>query len=142
MDRLLSPDDQALARKVARATLVTRLFILAAIVVGLAVLVVQLQLASDTNDIANKVSDKQNSNAPLLASIENLALEIRSCTNPEGECSKRNQANQAKALGLIKADTRDVVAASLTCQQRGVTGFENITACVDRLLLDRAPRRR
>lgn len=141
MDRLLDPEDNDLSRKVARATLVTRALILGAIVVGVACLVVLLQLASSTNQIANQVNDRQTSNTSLLHAVQDnqsiikaLAVDIRSCTDPSGECAKRGQRNQAKALGLIKTDTRDVVAASLACQQQGVEGFNAITACVDGLL--------
>lgn len=130
MDRLLSPEDEALQRKVARSTFVTRLFIIVAIAVGVACLYVMIGLAADTNQVVTRVSDKQNSNAPLLKSIQDLAQQINSCTDPKGECAKRG----AKSTGAAIASINQYGLYVVTCaDQPGQQTEVELRTCADRL---------
>lgn len=130
MERLLSPEDEALQRKVRRSTFVTRLFILVAIAVGGACLFVLVNLAASTNDVVTSVRAKQNSNAPLLQSIQDLAEQINSCTDPEGECAKRG----AKATGAAIASINQYGLYVVTCaDQPGQQTEVELRTCADRL---------
>ena len=136
-----------LGRRTARAEWAKRALIVVGCLTGGAVLfllsagmVLLLQLAGDSNRIVATVEDRQGQNAPILESIQDLALEIRSCTDPEGDCAQRGAQRQAEALLEIRKDTRNIVAATVACQSQGIVEFSALTACVDRFLLTKAAR--
>lgn len=127
MERLLHPEDKDLARKVARSTFVTRLFVLVCVAVCGVVLYVSLAIAADTNEVVTSVQDQQEANTGVVKGIEGLAEKIDSCTDPKGACTKRGQKSTAEAIGDIN---RITAIAAACADQAGQQSLEQIQACI------------
>jgi hypothetical protein len=104
-----------------------------------AVVVVVIQAVLQAATTTTQIRGTQKTNVPkidntaeTLKTVKRLAEKIDSCTDPTGECAKRGQRQTAAAVGNIRSDTRNVVVATIVCQQQGARGFEAIAACVDR----------
>lgn len=106
-----------------------------------AVFVVVITAVLQTRATQKTNVPKIDNTAETLKTVKRLALKIDSCTDPTGECAKRGQRQTAAAVGNIRADTRNVVVATIVCQQQGAKGFEAIAACVDRAVAAATPRK-
>jgi hypothetical protein len=121
----VTPDEQA--RRIARATFVTRLFILvaavvaAALVVGLVVLVGLIRSTQIDNTAKADARDE------TIANTARTLRLVRSCVTPSGKCYERGQAQTAEAVGNINRVV--ILAAACAAQMPGGT-VESITKCV------------
>lgn len=88
----------------------------------------------------DKVSVKQDDNstknaqqAEVLREIKSLAADIRSCTTPGQECSRRGAKQTAQAIAAIGVGNRKSAAAAASCaiSEKKPT-YENIYACITR----------
>lgn len=93
----LGQDDQA--RRVARAELVTRLFIVTLVVLLVAALATVVILVG-------QIRATQTRNSPVLHVIQD-------CTQPSGACYKRGQQQTAKVVGNIGTNTAVIVVCAL-----------------------------
>lgn len=131
MERLLDPDQPELSRRVARATLITRTFIVVAIALIVAVFYLLLDQGEDTNKIVAGIEYQQDTNTAVLAGIDGLSRQIESCTTPEGECSMRGSRRTDEAVDAIALRQ---VAAVACADQAGTQTPGEIAACVKRTL--------
>lgn len=122
-----------LARKVARAELTKRLFILAAVVMAAVVtgVVVWAVLAIRTTQQEGSPAVKQ-----IIAQGQDqkaLLHTIQSCTDPKGKCYKAGQQRTADAIGSINEITIYAVACG---QDHPAASVRQLQACVAGLYAD------
>ena len=129
MERLLDPDHPELSRKVARATLVTRAFIVVAIALLVAVFYLLIDQGDDTNQIVAGIEYQQDTNTAVLAGIDGISRQIESCTNPDGECSLRGHRRTMAAVDAIVVRQ---IAAVACADGPGTQSPTEIQACVNR----------
>lgn len=129
--------DDTLARRTARATLVTRVFVVVASVLGAAILYVLVSVSADTNKIVTGVERQQDSNTGTLNATEDTLALIRDCTQPGGDCFERGQKRTADAVANINLAA---VYAAACADRDGVQGEDEIYACVVRLFAERDDR--
>jgi hypothetical protein len=123
--------DDALARRIARATLATRVFVLVVIVLGAAILYLLVDLGRDTNKVVTGIEEQQDTNtATITASKRTLNL-VTECTTPGRRCFERAQERTASAVADIN---RAAVYAAACADREGVQGVDEIYACVIRQL--------
>lgn len=94
-------DGQNEGRAAARATLIARVTIVAALVVGTVVVSLQLMTTVQTNGIAKGIKNDQAASAARGKDIARAADQIESCTTPGEDCFKRSQKATASAVGSI-----------------------------------------
>lgn len=131
-------DDDALERRTARATLVTRAFVIVAVVLAAAIYYQLLTVSADTNRIVSGVEAQQDTNTGTLNASERGLELIRDCTEPGGECYGRSQRRTADAVADINLAA---VYAAACADREGVQGEDEIYACVVRLFAERAEAR-
>lgn len=56
------------------------------------------------------------------------------CTSKQGKCFQQSQKRTGKLVGGVNQGSRDAAAAAADCVVRGVRGFTDIKACIDRTL--------
>lgn len=85
---------------------------------------------------STKIRGTQQTNAPkidntaqTLKVVEQLAVKINSCVDPEGACAKRGRASTAAAVGDISVRQ---IAAVACADQPGTQTAPQIKACVAR----------
>jgi hypothetical protein len=89
----LDPDED-LHKKVQRAERARRLFVIA-------VCVFMVTTVTAVILITSKISNQQEVNAPILEEIQKLSEEIKSCTDPQGVCSKRGEKRTGEAIAAL-----------------------------------------
>lgn len=127
-------DDEALARRTARATFVTRVFVVLAVALLVAVLAVLVNLSADSNNVLTTVRAAQVSNKPVLTTIQRAAkaaeagtARIEDCTTPGRTCFDRGTDQTADAIASINKVS--IIAAACADKPRRQT-VEQIQACV------------
>lgn len=121
--------DRTLQRKVARAELSRRAFI-----VTVAFLAAALSGALLTLSLA--IRSTQLEGTPTGRRLLEASDRIIDCTSPEGECYKRSQKRTGDAVSALNAATARIVAAALACQADGATTEDDLLACITQRLDD------
>lgn len=128
--------DADLHRKTVRATVATRLLVIAAVLLAAVIVTLQLTATIQTQAIARSIRSQQNSNTSTVTGIQDLAEKIRSCTTPGQPCYKAGQERTAAAVG----DINEVVVYAAACADRPrQQSVAEIQACVIRRLAESQP---
>lgn len=85
------------------------------------VIVISLTLLARTWSLTDSIRDSQQSNASTLTLIKD-------CTEPGGNCYKRNQKASGQAIDVINRVS--VYAAACASQERNKGSIEKIQVCV------------
>lgn len=95
-------------------------------VIGLLLFITILALLYTTvslRHVAGDLRDEQSARLTIAQQNQDILREIRSCTTPEGECTKRGAENGA-----------NLIAASIVCTNRNVQTKAEALKCVAEVL--------
>lgn len=121
--------DRDLQRKVARAELSRRAFI-----VSIAFVTMSVVAALFTLTLA--IRSTQLEGTPTGRKLVASADRILDCTSPEGDCYKRSQQRTGDAVSALNSATARIVAAALSCQADGETTEKALLDCITQRLED------
>lgn len=120
-----------LSRRIARATFITRAFVLVLAVMAAAILYLLVDLSRDTNAVVTGIETQQDTNTGTIRASERTLDRVTECTTPGRECYERGQERTASAVADIN---RAAVYAAACADREGVQGVDEIYACVVRQL--------
>lgn len=129
----MDPHDDALARRIARATLATRVFVLVVVILGSAILYLLLSVSADTNKVVTAIENQQDANTATIDASERTLNRVTDCTTPGRKCYAEGQERTASAVDSI---SRAAVYAAACADREGVQGEDEIYACVVRLFAE------
>ncbi len=87
----------------------------------------QAWMAYNTNQVLHVVRDQAVSNHRIAEQNRAISRTIRSCATPNGACSRRGEANRAKAVTTVT----QVTLFAVTCAKKPeLNTYAQIRACV------------